>query len=73
MLEAGRKAASLYMDEPDNPEDEAEDVFLAMLAGFASNGSARIPGDGRLERAHKVIKDGVSVSPNLWKTLQSLT
>ncbi len=44
-----------------------------LLAGFESNGSARIPGDGRLERARKVTKDGVSVSANLWKTLQSLT
>ena len=44
-----------------------------LLAGFESNGSARIPGDGRLERARKVIKDGVSVAPTLWKTLQSLT
>ena len=44
-----------------------------LLAGFQSNGSARIPGDGRFERSRKVIKDGVSVSPNLWKTLQGLT
>jgi delta1-piperideine-2-carboxylate reductase len=44
-----------------------------LLAGFESNGSARIPGDGRLERSRKVIKDGVSVAPKLWKTLQSLT
>ncbi len=44
-----------------------------LLAGFVSNGSARIPGDGRFERSRKVTRDGVSVSPNLWKTLQSLT
>ena len=44
-----------------------------LLAGFASNGSARIPGDGRFERSRKVTRDGVSVSPNLWRTLQSLT
>ena len=44
-----------------------------LLAGFKANGSARIPGDGRLERSRKVIKDGVSVSPNLWTTLQGLT
>jgi len=44
-----------------------------LLAGFESNGSARIPGDGRLERSRRVTEDGVRVSPNLWKTLQSLT
>jgi delta1-piperideine-2-carboxylate reductase len=44
-----------------------------LLAGFEANGSARIPGDGRFERSRKVTQDGVSVSPNLWKTLQSLT
>jgi len=43
-----------------------------LLAGFESNGSARIPGDGRLERSRKVTKEGVSISPNLWTTLQSL-
>jgi delta1-piperideine-2-carboxylate reductase len=44
-----------------------------LLVGFESNGSARIPGDGRFERSRKVIEDGVSVSPKLWQTLQSLT
>jgi len=44
-----------------------------LLAGFEANGSARIPGDGRFERSRKVTKDGVLVSPNFWKTLQSLT
>jgi len=44
-----------------------------LLAGFESNGSARIPGDGRFERSRKVTKDGVSISPSLWNTLQSLT
>ena len=44
-----------------------------LLAGFESNGSARIPGDGRLERSREATKDGVSVSSNLWETLQSLT
>ncbi len=44
-----------------------------LLAGYETNGSARIPGDGRFERSRKVTKDGVSVSPNLWKTLQSLS
>ena len=44
-----------------------------LLAEFAANGSARIPGDGRFERSRKVIKDGVPVSSNLWETLQSLT
>ena len=44
-----------------------------LLAGFDSNGSARIPGDGRFQRARDVTRDGVSVSPNLWKTLQGLT
>jgi delta1-piperideine-2-carboxylate reductase len=44
-----------------------------LLAGFESNGSARIPGDGRFERSRKVTKDGVSISPSLWKTLQRFT
>jgi hypothetical protein len=44
-----------------------------LLAGFELNGSAQISGDGRFERSRKVIKDGVSVAPKLWKTLQSLT
>jgi len=44
-----------------------------LLVGFESNGSARIPGDGRLQRSRKVTEVGVSVSPKLWKTLQSLT
>ncbi len=48
------------------------DRLEPLLAGFESNGSARIPGDGRFERARNVDKDGVLVSPNLWKTLQSL-
>ncbi len=44
-----------------------------LLAGFEANGAARIPGDGRFERSRKVTKEGVPVSPNLWKTLKSLT
>jgi delta1-piperideine-2-carboxylate reductase len=44
-----------------------------LLAEFESNGYARIPGDGRLQRSRKVAKDGVSVSQTLWETLQSLT
>ena len=44
-----------------------------LLAGFEANGSARIPGDGRLERARKIAQDGVSVAPDLWKSLRSLT